>query len=149
MTLPPALNDREQRKFEEINNEVHVRTTNPSVFDDGGTYKTRTTAEGTFTDTGLEVGGTITTMNVTDTATLLPASARTDRKTMSVYNLSTTDSFYWGFHSGVEANQNLGTDAGIKVEPGNIINFDFAGSVNIYAIAESGITVKIQVIEGA
>lgn len=102
---------------------------------------------GEFTLTGLHIGGRNTTMNVTATATLIPAVAFASRNSITVTNLSLVDTIYIGFDSSVTADSVVGTTSGFPVSPQAGFNLDITTTVPLYAIAESGKTVKIIITE--
>ena len=105
------------------------------------------TVTGELSPTGLKNGGRMTTMEVTDTATMLPPVALTGRNSMKVTNLSTTETMYVGFDALVTADRAIGNTAGDELGPNEAINFDVTDEVPIYAIAESGKTILIKIME--
>lgn len=127
--------DRHKRSYRDAGNEL----TNQSVEIDGA-------VEGSFSPSGLRTAFKITTMNVTDTASAMPASPLTDRNALVIHNLDTLETLYLG-NSGVTADRTLGTDAGYEIQPGSFFNFDITDDIIIYGIAESGKTIKIKVLE--
>jgi len=73
VTLPNHINDREYRKFTEIDGEPAVRTT----------------ASGEFSTSGLKTGGRITEVTVnSSTWTALPPTALVNRNALAVQNTS-------------------------------------------------------------
>lgn len=125
-----TIQDLERRKFE-LNDKDEVII--------------RTSAEGTFIPSGMS-DFRITTMDITDTASKIPAVALTDRKSLSIINLNTTDSIYLG-KSDVTADSITGTTSGWPIFPNSVHNIDFSGGIDVYGRAESGKTVQIKVIE--
>lgn len=77
MTLPVALQDREMQKFEEVNGtDVAVRVTGSNF-------------SGSFSPTGLQVGGLITEVTINaSTWTPLPATPLANRNALSIQNKS-------------------------------------------------------------
>lgn len=104
------------------------------------------TVEGSFAPSGLRNALKVTTMNITDTAGAIPATALTDRNAITIHNLDVTETIYVG-NSDVEADRDLGTTAGWEILPGSFLNFDITDDITLYGIAESGKTVKIKVME--
>jgi len=102
---------------------------------------------GEFVQTGLHTAGKITTMLVGDTATVIPTTALSDRNSLSLTNMSPTDTLYVGFTSSVEANDNVGILAGWNVGPNEGFNLDIRDNIILYGICETGKTVKIKVME--
>ena len=107
----------------------------------------RTTSKGTFVPTGLSVSGKNTTIDITDTATLLPATALTARNALSVHNTDSQESIYVGFDNTVTADSVIGNTSGRQVGAGLALNFDITDNVSLYAIAESGKTVRVHIME--
>lgn len=95
---------------------------------------------------GLRTAGKVTTLDVTTTAAVLPATALTDRNAMSVHNLSTTTTVYIGFDSGVTADAVNGTTSGWELGPGEFFNTDITDGIFLYAIVSTG-TAKVKVME--
>lgn len=106
----------------------------------------RTTAKGTFSPTGLSTDWIITTLDVTDTATLLPATALVGRNALSIYNTSETDFVFIG-KSNVTADNVVGTTSGWDLPPKGYMNFDVKDNISIYAIAETGKTIRVKIME--
>lgn len=131
MSMSPSLVDREKDKFVEVGGNTAVRITGD--------------ATGTFTVSGM-TDFLITTLEITDVASKIPATPLVNRKSMSIYNMSTTDILYVG-NSDVEANRNIGTTSGWEIMAESIFNLDFAADKEIWGIADSGKTIKIKVIE--
>lgn len=130
-TLPENLPTLEVNKFDlDTNNQVIVRTS----------------SKGTFSTSGLSKELKITTMDITDTATKLPTSALADRNALSIHNKSSTEILYIG-NSDVEANNDLGTTAGWEVPAGQKENIDLKNDIEIYAIAPTGKTIRVKIME--
>ncbi len=109
----------------------------------GGT----STVTGELSISGLRIGGRNTTMNVTDTATKLPAVPFPDRNSMSVTNLSGVDIVYVGFSAAVTADRVIGITSGAELGPNEGMNFDLTDAVEIWGITEAGKTVMIKIME--
>jgi hypothetical protein len=90
---------------------------------------------------------TIQTLNVTDVATLITAIA--DRVDLSIRNLSEIDSIYLHERSDVEANDNVGLKAGWAIGAGESFNEVLDQTSSVYLIAETGKTVRAQVMQKA
>ncbi len=139
MALKDALQDREYLKFLETSGGYHavrVSTDPADPLDVSGTY----------TPAGLATTIKVTTLDVTDTQTPLPATALALRATISVLNTDTTEILYIG-PSGVTADNVVGTTSGDEVGPGNKFAIDLADSVILYGIAPAGKTIRVKVLE--
>lgn len=101
----------------------------------------------TFTPSGLSTAFVITTLDVTDTAALIPPTPLSGRNTVSIFNTS-IETVYLGPTNAVTADRVNGTTSGWELGPLENINFDYKDSVGIYAIAETGKTIKIKIMEG-
>jgi hypothetical protein len=131
------LEDREHDKFTlNKNNDTAVRTVTEIS---GGTIDT--------VPSGLNEGFRVTTMNVTDVAGAIPPTALANRNAISIVNLDEAETIYCGPTLGVTADRSLGTTAGFEVGPNESFNLDVTDVISIFAIAESGKTVKIKVLE--
>lgn len=113
--------------------------------DDGNDVIVRTSAKGTFTVAGM-VDFLVTTQDITDVASELPAIAMAGRKSISIINIS-GDPVFIGPTSAVSATNDLGTNAGWPISSNGYLNFDLAGIVKIFAIAEAGKTVRLKIKE--
>ena len=133
-----TLDDCERRKFD-INddNEVIVRTS----------------AEGEFSSSGLKNGFKITTIEITDSASKLPTTPFSDRNALSVHNKSSTDILYLGPDNTVTADTVVGVTSGWEVPVNNKVNFDIKDidpqsvNINIWAIAPTGKTITVKILE--
>jgi len=126
-----ALEDLERKKFDlNADDEVIVRTS----------------AEGTFTPTGLNESIKITTMTITDTESALPATALTNRNAISIYNKSATITIYIG-PTGVQAGDAVGTTSGWEIPAQTYLNFDITANISLYAVAPSSQSALIKVME--
>lgn len=95
---------------------------------------------------GLNVAMKITTMNVTGTAGKVPLTPLAARNAIAVSNLSPGDTIYVG-PSNVVAGRGIGTTAGWEVGPGETFNLDITENIELYAVAETGVTVLVKVLE--
>ena len=111
-------------------------------------FALRTSATGTFSLTGLNNALRVTTMNVGDTETALPATALSNRNSIIIHNTDTTNTLYIG-PTGVTADQALGTTAGLEVGPQSYFNIDITEDIVLYGIAETGNTLLVKVTEVA
>lgn len=118
------------------------------VDDDGSLYVVGVVT-GTFSATGLTIGGRITTIDITDTVTTLPPTSLTDRNSLSVHNTSTSDSVYVGYHSGITADNVLGTTSGWLIGPDENFNIDITEHILLYAICATGKTCRVKINEVA
>ncbi len=136
-----ALDNPKEHIHDRIRGTIFNDATNSDL------HTVRTTSKGTFVPTGLSVGGENTTIDIGDTATLLPATPLTDRNALSVHNTDSTEFLYVGFDSGVTADSVVGTTSGRQVGPGLALNFDVRDGVVLYAIAETGKTIRVHIME--
>jgi hypothetical protein len=92
----------------------------------------RTSAEGTFTPTGLKTAIKITGTTVSTSATPLPATAQIGRNSLSIQNKSSTQTLYVG-PSNVTAD-NDPSKGGWEVPPLSNVNFDITEDVILYGV---------------
>lgn len=130
--LPPYdLQELERRKFDlNTDNEVIVRTS----------------AEGTFSPSGLRQAMKITTMLVGDTAIALPATALTGRNSVTIHNKSSALTLYVG-PSNVTAGDDIGVTAGYEIPPNSFLNFDVSADILLFGVVASGQEIKVKVME--
>lgn len=104
---------------------------------------------GTLTPSGLKTDFRITTEDVTSVAASLPSGGNlTARNALAVTNLSTTDTIYIGKPS-VTADRVNGVTSGWEVGPGETFQLDITDAITLYAITETGATVKVKIFEVA
>ena len=129
-----TLDDCERRKFDiNDNDEVIIRTT----------------AEGEFTFSGLGIGMKTSTLQLTSSQTALPATALTDRNSLTIQNFSPSSTVYIGT-TGVTAGRNIGsTTDGYELGPEESVNIDFKAAITIYGICDSGETAIVKITEYA
>lgn len=108
--------------------------------------KTEGPITGTFTPGGLSTALRVTTMNVTDVATALPAVPLASRVAIKVTNLHATEVLYIG-DATVTADRVIGITAGDEVGPGESFNVDITDSVILYGRAEAGETILVKIME--
>lgn len=104
---------------------------------------------GSFAFTGIDKLFKTTTFNITDTEVQLPPSPDPLTKSFTLVNHSETDSIYIG-ETGVTAGVVAGVNtSGYEIPAGESFNVDFqtGSTVELYAIAESGKTVLVQMLE--
>ncbi len=94
----------------------------------------------------------ITTMLVTDTVTTIPATPAANRIGVEIENLGiavggTGETLFWNTSAVVTTVTAVGTSFGKRLRPNESSNFELSGGKNIYAVAETGKTVLIQVTE--
>ena len=130
MTLPKTIEVREYDKFEENSQ---------------GKTAVRTITEGSFAPSGLRNAMLITTLDIGDTATPIPASPQVNRNSVIIYNLDATKSLYIG-NSDVTADAVNGTTSGWLVPPKSYFSTDVTDNIIIYGIVETG-TIKVQILE--
>lgn len=134
-TLPTEnINSLEQYKF---------------FLDSEGNVRVRTSADvtGTITPSGLQNGGLNTTVLITDTATKLPVTALSDRNSILLKNESQTTYVRLGFDNTVIAELAVGNLTGKKLDPEDEFNVDIKDTVELWAIAPSGESALIQIME--
>jgi len=127
-----TIEDREHRKFEDLNGEVAVRTT----------------ASGTFSFSGLSEDYEITTQTITSVAGKIPAVPMDGRNTIIIHNTDTTNTIYIG-KSTVTADRAIGTTAGWELTPDSYFSIDIGSgsAVDLYAICAAGQTALIKIFE--
>lgn len=103
--------------------------------------------EGEFVPTGLTVSGLVTTLDVGDTAQLLPTSSLSGRNSLVIRSYSSTDTLYIGFNSSVTADLVVGSTSGFQVPPLGEFRCNITDDISVYGITETGVTVRIQVVE--
>lgn len=99
--------------------------------------------EGEFTPQGLNVALKVTNTTVSDTAAAVPLTPLSDRNSMIIRNESLVDSIFIG-NSDVTAS---GSTEGWELLPNSFFSLDIKDSIQIYAIAATGLTVPIKVLE--
>jgi len=103
---------------------------------------------GEFTFSGLSQALKITTMQVTDVATAMPATALTNRNAISVQNKDATNTVYIG-NSDVTADTVIGTTSGFELGPNGFFGLDITDDIVLYARCETGKTAIIKITEVA
>jgi hypothetical protein len=141
MPLSPNINTREADKFA-LNSDGDTAVRTLSEITSGS-------VTGTFTASGLTIAGRITTVDIGDTATALPAVALSQRNALAIHNTSETDAVYIGYSSAVTADNVLGTTSGWYVGPNENFNIDITESIILYAICETGKTCRVKINEVA
>lgn len=121
MALPTALNDREYRKFEEVDGEPAVRITGGLV--------------GEIRPSGLNVGGRVSEVTVNSASwTAVPNIPLANRNAIAIQNLS-----------GVEVKLNFSTApsgyVGMVIADGSERTYDITDSIVIYVKSSSGTAV--------
>lgn len=94
----------------------------------------------------------ITTLEVGDIPVKIPSTPATGRIAIDIRNLADPavegeKVLYVGPTSSVEANQNVGTNAGIVIGPGEGHNYSLRATKEPWAVAPAGITIKVQITE--
>lgn len=100
---------------------------------------------GSFTPSGLRNAFRNTTLDVSTTALPLPATALSQRNSIVIYNLSTTQTLYIG-NSDVTADVVNGTTSGWQVAAESYFSTDITPDIVLYGVYASG-THKVQVLE--
>lgn len=101
---------------------------------------------GEFTTSGLSQTIKVTTLDVGDTESALPATALAERNSMLILNTSTTDTLYIG-PTGVTADSVVGTTSGHEIAPENSFAIDITDGITLFGIAETGKTIRVKVTE--
>lgn len=124
MSIPTNRGDLELAKFgESLDGKTAVR-----IIGD---------ISGDFTTSGLKVAMRVTTMNVTSTATPIPATALTGRNSIAIENFS-NETIYVNQTALVTADRALGTTAGHEIPAGNGFNLDITDDIILHAICATG-----------
>lgn len=96
--------------------------------------------------------GKVTTMTVTDVATKIPVTPAANRVGVEIFNMGvayggTGEKLYWNFVPTVTTVLADGTDYGKVLVANESSNFQLSGGADVYAIAETGKTVRVQITE--
>lgn len=137
MALSDGVRDREFQKFCEVGGQTAVRTCTTI---EGGTVES--------TPSGLQNDFRTTTMLIGDVAAPIPATALSDRNSLSIANLDLAETLYIG-DSNVTADRVVGITSGWEVGPGETLNFDVKDTIIIYGRAESGKSIMVKVLEAS
>ena len=134
--------------WDEIQFEVTSYAGTPGTIITSGFYESRSqevtgSISGEFTPQGLNTALKITKQTLSDVAAAIPTTPLTDRNSMIILNLSSVDSIYVG-NSDVTA---TGSTEGWEIEPGSFFSLDIKDSIVIYAIAATGKTPEIKIME--
>lgn len=124
VTLPNHINDREYRKFIEVDGEPAVRISG-------------TNFSGTFSVSGLKNGGKVTEVSIDELGwTLLPATALSNRNAMAIQNYSGQD---------IKLNYNNTEPGyvGVILKDGNERFYDISDNIQIWAKSSSSSCVII------
>jgi hypothetical protein len=113
-----------------------------------GLVRVRTSAQGTFSPSGLSTAFKITTVDVSTSAVALPTTPLTDRNAISILNTSGSTTLYIGPDTGVTADTVAGTTSGWEIGPNEIWHVDVTDDITIYAIVASG-TIQVKILEVA
>ena len=103
---------------------------------------------GEFTPTGLMVEIKITTLDVGDTESALPATALSGRNSIVVHNTDLVETLYVG-PTGVTADNVVGTTSGHEIGPRETFALDIQDDIVLYGIAPTGKTIRVKVTEVA
>lgn len=122
MTLPRAIEDREYQKFEEVNGSPHVKVTGSGF-------------SGSFSQSGLTVGGKYTEVTVTDAAwAALPATPLAGRNAIGIQNYSGSEiKINYDYTAALPAGY-----VGMVIPNGNEKYYGIRDTILIYAKAEAG-----------
>ena len=115
---------------------------------DDGKYYRRVKGTGEFTPSGFTKDFRVTTMNITDVPTKLPATPLDDRNSLSINNLVTnSDTLYVNKTSSVTADDAIGTNAGWEIIPNGFMNIDIKNNLELWAVAPTGKTIRVKLLE--
>lgn len=129
MPLSPNINTREFDKFDlNSSNETAVRVIAEIV---GAVL-------GSFTPSGLTVGGVTNCFDITTTASALPATPQVGRNHILIHNTHETEILYVGFSSSVTADRAVGSTAGKEIYPGEEWGTDISDDIILYGICATG-----------
>lgn len=115
---------------------------------DDGKYYRRVKATGAFSTTGLSTAMEVTTMTVGTTPTKIPATPLSGRNSISIHNISDTETLYISTKATVTADRTIGTTAGWEVFPESIYNIDITDGIELYGVVGTG-TITVKVMEVA
>lgn len=101
---------------------------------------------GTFSVTGLNIGGRNTCMDITGPAAPIPPVPLAQRNAISVTNFG-SDILYVGFSTAVTADLVPGITSGFQCGPNQGFNMDITPNVVLYAIAPAGKTIRLLITE--
>lgn len=111
--------------------------------DGSGDTIIRTSAVGTFTPSGLKVAIKISNVTVGDTPVALPVTPLTGRNSLMIYNRDPVEKMYIG-DATVAAS---GINEGWIIDPDSYLPFDISDSIALYAVAPSGKTLNVKIME--
>lgn len=104
---------------------------------------------GSFVSSGLKTDFLITTEEITDSASTVPAGGNlTDRNAIAITNLDETETIYLG-KATVTADSVNGTTSGWEIAAGETFQLDVTDAITLHARAETGKIIKIKVFEVA
>lgn len=98
---------------------------------------------------GLFKAMRVTTLNVVDVAAAIPPTPLSERNSITISNLSPTDTIYISSSSSVTADRVDGTTSGHEIGALESFNINITDAIVLYAISATGKTVKIKVMEVA
>jgi hypothetical protein len=99
--------------------------------------------EGSFAFSGLSTEVKVSNVVVGDAASTLPLVALTNRNSLIIQNTDTTNSIYIG-SSNVAS---TGANEGWVIGAGEFFSLDITDSIDLYAIASTGKTVSVKIME--
>lgn len=88
----------------------------------------------------------VTTLDITDVATLLPTAAFTGRRALAIVNKDVAEILYLG-NATVTADTVVGTTSGWEVNPQEAFNADIDDVLVLYGIAPAGKTIRVKILE--
>lgn len=126
MTLPENINTLEKAKFAE---------------DGSGNVLVRTSATGSFSQTGLSLGMAVSAVTVTDVASKVPLTPLVGRNTMTVR--------VWGSNTVYFGDSTVTAASGYPKLQYEEISIDIkdASPVELWAVCASGLTSEVRVLE--
>lgn len=138
--LRKQLNDREMNKFVLNTDGEHAVRVVPTAVPGA----TPITVESQVP--ALEGDFSVVTLQINDTAQLLPVASFVDCRAISIQNKSQTDTIYFSSNPLVTADTVLGVTSGWEIPPNETFNTDIKDTAVIYAITESGKTAIVKLM---
>lgn len=120
-------------------NDYCLQTEICNTADNPGIVEVTNQIEGEFTPSGLNEALKVTNTTIGTSAVALPGTPLTNRNSLIIQNISTTDRIYIG-NNNVTAS---GANQGWILEPDSFFSLDITDSIQIYAIASTTVSVKI------
>jgi len=91
--------------------------------------------------------GITTTIDIPDTATLIPTTNFGRRGSVSVHNTDGALTLFVGFNNTVTADNVLGTTSGEEIGPGDKLVFDAGDDITLFGISVAASTIRVKITE--